>query len=145
MDLIEARGRRRPLLVLIERKSRYVLASFLKGKWSSEVVRVAKKLLKRFKVHSITTDSGPEFLDTKLIERSLHAKLYYTRAYASWQKGAVENVNKLLRQYFPKGSSFDRCSKQLPMQACHKINQRPRRSLSAKSPQQLLKHITNNS
>lgn len=142
MDLIEAKGRARPILVLIERKTRLVLAGFLKAKWSEEVSRVAKKLLKGFKVLSITTDNGPEFTNTALIENTLNTKLYYAHPYASWQKGAVENINKLLRQYFPKGTSFDLCSSKDPMIACNKINQRPRRSLNSKSPQQLLKHLT---
>lgn len=141
MDLVEAKGRRRPLLVLIERKTRYVVSGFLKGKWSSEVARVAKRLLKGLKVLSITTDNGPEFLDTKLIESTLNTKLYYARAYASWQKGAVENINKLLRQYFPKGTSFNSCSSRAPMLACNKINRRPRRSLNERSPLQLRKHL----
>lgn len=142
MDLVEAKGRRKPLLVLIERKTRFVLAGFLKGKWSSEVARVASRLLKGLKVLSITTDNGPEFLDTALLQNSLNTKIYYAHSYASWQKGAVENVNKLIRQYFPKGTSFQSCSSRSPMTACNKINQRPRRSLNSKSPQQLLKHLT---
>lgn len=142
MDLIEAKGRRRPLLVLIERKSRYIRAGFIKGKWSSEVARVAKRLLKGLKVLSVTTDNGPEFLDTTLIENTLNTKLYYAHSYKSWQKGGVENGNKLLRQYFPKGTSFLPCSKHLPHTASHKINRRPRRSLSNKSPHSLLKRFT---
>ena len=142
MDLVEAKGRRRPLLVLIERKTRYVVSGFIKGKWSSEVARVAQRLLKGLKVLSITTDNGPEFLDTDLIQNTLNTKLYYARPYASWQKGAVENINKFLRQYFPKGTSFNSCSNRAPMVACNKINRRPRRSLNEKSPVQLRKHLT---
>lgn len=142
MDLIEAKGRRRPLLVLIERKSRFIRAGFLKGKWSTEVARVATRLLKGLKVHSITTDNGPEFLDTTLIENTLHTRLYYAHSYKSWQKGAVENGNKLLRQYFPKGTSFIPCSIHLPHSASNKINHRPRRSLNNKSPHSLLNRLT---
>ena len=142
MDLIEAKGRRRPILVLIERKTRLILAGFLKGKWSCEVARVAKRLLKGLKVFSITTDNGPEFMNTELIETTLYTKLYYAHPYASYEKGGVENGNKLIRQYFPKGTSFLHCSNNSPMAACNKINRRPRRSLNKKSPQQLLKHLT---
>jgi IS30 family transposase len=139
MDLIEAKGRRRPILVLIERKSRYVLAGFLGGKWSQDVARVASRLLRGLKVKSITTDNGPEFLNTALLESKLNTTIYYTHAYKSWQKGAVENINKFLRQYFIKGTSFDHFAHQQPSIVCRKINERPRRSLDCKSPQQLRK------
>ena len=140
-DLVEPRGRKRPLLVLIERKSRYTLSAFLKGKWSDEVARVSQQLLKNFKVFSLTCDNGPEFLDRELISNTLHCKVYYTHPYKSWQKGAVENVNKLYREFFPKGESFSHIPSEKPQEASLQINNRPRRSLQAKSPQQLIKHL----
>lgn len=142
MDLVEGRGKQRPLLVLIERKSRYVVAGFLKGKWSTEVAEVAQRLLTGLKVHSITTDNGPEFMDHELITKTLQCDLYYADSYKSWQKGAVENVNKLIREFFPKGTSFLRLSSFKPMHASEKINNRPRRSLNCKSPVSLLKRLS---
>ena len=68
-------------------------------------------------------------------------KLYYAHPYKSWQKGGVENVNKLLRQYLPKGFSFMPYSNSLPSISCKKINNRPRRILNSKSPQSLIKHL----
>lgn len=76
MDLIEGVGRKRPLLVLLERKSRFVTAGFLKGKWSEEVVRVGTRLLRNLKVLTITTDSGPEFMNYRLIEERFKCPLY---------------------------------------------------------------------
>jgi transposase, IS30 family len=141
IDLVEPRGRKRPLLVIIERKTRYVLAGFLKGKWSTEVARVAKELLQGLKVLSITCDNGPEFMDHQLIKKTLNCELYYAHPYKSWEKGAVENVNKLIREYFPKGTSFSRLQESKPLLACSKINSRPRRSLNKKTPDSLLKHL----
>jgi len=143
-DLIEARGKQRPLLVLIERKSRFTLSGFLQGKWSEEVARVSQHLLKGFKVLSLTCDNGPEFLDHKLISSSLQCKVYYAHPYKSWQKGAVENVNKLYRQFFPKGSSFSQLSIDEPINASTQINNRPRRSLNSKAPASLLNKLTIN-
>ena len=140
-DLVEPRGRARPLLVLIERKSRFTLSGFLQGKWSEEVARVSQHLLKGLKVLSVTCDNGPEFLDHKLISSSLQCKVYYAHPYKSWQKGAVENVNKLYRQFFPKGSSFSHLSIDEPLKASTQINNRPRRSLQNKTPNSLLKHL----
>lgn len=142
MDLIEAKGRKRPLLVIQERKSRFVKAAFIKGKWDGQVANTAASLLRGFKVKSITTDNGVEFINSEDIQNSLNTKLFYTHPYKSWQKGGIENVNKLLREFFPKGSSFSKINQNKPSFACSSINLRPRRSLNKKSPFQLLKYIT---
>lgn len=54
----------------------------------------------------ILTDNGTEFLDTIAIQRICHALVYYTKAYAGYEKGAVENLNKLIRRTYPKGFNF---------------------------------------
>lgn len=140
-DLVEGSGRKRPILVLLERKTRLVLAGFLRGKHSSEVARVARRLLRGLKVLTLTTDNGPEFLDAPLIEQALQCQLFYTQSYASWQKGSIENANGLLREFFPKGSSFTHRTQAELRQACHTINIRPRRILDCQSPASLLPHL----
>ncbi len=63
------------------------------------------------KVKSITSDNGREFLDPAAIKRITGCKVYYTRAYASWEKGSVENANRMVRRWYPKGTDFSKCSK----------------------------------
>ena len=58
-------------------------------------------------IKTITTDNGPEFAAHKLITKYLGAIVYFADPYASWQKGAIENTNKLIRQYIPKQANFD--------------------------------------
>ena len=59
-------------------------------------------------VKTITTDNGSEFASHQLITKGLHIKgkddviVYFADAYSSWQKGCVENTNKLIRRYIPK-------------------------------------------
>ena len=62
-------------------------------------------------VRSITSDNGCEFLDPRAIERIAGCKVYYTRAYASYEKGSVENANRLVRRWYPKGTDFSKCSR----------------------------------
>ena len=61
-------------------------------------------LLSPFKeyIKSITTDNGTEFACHEMISKSLGVTIYFADPYASWQKGAIENVNGLFRQYVPK-------------------------------------------
>ena len=53
------------------------------------------------------TDNGSEFAAYKLIIEYLGVLIYFADPYASWQRGAIENTNKLIRQYIPKHTNFD--------------------------------------
>ena len=63
-------------------------------------------------IKTITTDNGPEFAAHKMITKYLGTIVYFTDPYASWQKGAIENTNKLIRQYIPKKANFDDFNRQ---------------------------------
>ena len=70
------------------------------GKLSKPLVKVVRKLLLPYKnsLKTITTDNGPEFAAHKDITKYLGVPVYFTDPYCSWQKGTVENTNKLIRQ-----------------------------------------------
>ncbi len=53
--------------------------------------------------------------------------------YSSWQRGLNENINGLIRQYIPKGSSFENISKKQIKEIEDKLNHRPRKSLGWKN------------
>ena len=63
-------------------------------------------------LRTITTDNGSEFAAHLNITAGLHMKglddvtVYFADSYCSWQKDAVENVNKLIRQYIPQKVKF---------------------------------------
>ena len=50
---------------------------------------------------------APEFAAHKLITKYLGAVVYFADPYASWQKGTIENTDRLIRQYIPKHTNFD--------------------------------------
>ncbi|MCL2596659.1 MAG: IS30 family transposase [Paludibacter sp.] len=58
-------------------------------------------------VHTITRNNGTEFADHQNIAKMLKTSFFLTHQYSSWEKGAVENNNKLVRQYIPKKTNFD--------------------------------------
>ena len=104
------------LLVLVERKTRLYLIVRLGRITQAAVLHAIKTLIRSGimkKVLSITTDNGCEFLDSQQI-KGLFAKInaevkgYYTHAYAAWEKGSVENANRHVRRFYPKGSDFSR-------------------------------------
>ncbi len=105
----------------------------------------------RHTIRSITTDNGSEFCAHKLISKALAPKgtknpnlVFFADSYSSWQKGAIENANKLIRQYIPKGTDFSSLSDNYIRKIQHKINRRPREKLNFQSPKEVFyKQIAN--
>ena len=89
------------------------------------------RLLLPFKKHvyTITTDNGIEFRNHKAICKALDCTVYFADPYCSGQKGAIENMNKILREYFPKGTDFRQVSQAELNKVQYQINDRPRKKL----------------
>ena len=137
MDLIIGKGRKSAILTLCERSRNYLLMRRLpRGRSPEGVAEAAVDLLRPYRkdVHTITTDNGSEFRDHRKIAEELNAQVYFADSYASWQKGAIENANKLIRQYIPKGTDFDRLTDDFIHSVQLKINRRPREKLNFHSP-----------
>lgn len=97
--------------------------------------------LHRHTVRSITTDNGSEFCAHKMISKALAPKgsrnpnlVFFANSYSSWQKGAIENANKHIRQYIPKGTFFSTLTDEFIRKIQYKINRRPRKKLNFESP-----------
>lgn len=74
-------------------------------------------------VLTITTDNGGEFADHKTITKGLKGVVvYFADSYCSWQKGLVENTNKLIRQYIPKGTDFSTLTPEFIQKIQFKLN-----------------------
>ena len=137
MDTIVGRGNHGAIVTLIERStSMLFMRKLKKGKNAKELARTVIHLLSPFKEHvkSITTDNGTEFACHEMIGKSLGVTIYFADPYASWQKGAIENANGLIRQYVPKTETFEHVSHQQITKYSKKINIRPRKKLEFKTP-----------
>jgi len=135
MDLIQ--NNKNFILTLVERKSRYLLMEKLeKGKEAMGVAKTVYKLLKQYAKHvkTITTDNGSEFAKHQWIAKKLGANIYFTDPYSSWQKGTIENTNKIIRQYIPKKFDTNNLSFNDLINIQIKINHRPRKNLKFNSP-----------
>lgn len=91
-------------------------------------------LLYRKNVRTITTDNGSEFRNHRRIAEKLNATVYLADSYAPWQKRAIENTNKLIQQYMPKGTDFDLFTDEFIHSVQLKINRRPRKKLNFSTP-----------
>jgi len=89
------------------------------------------------KVHTLTPDNGKEFADHRTIAEKLNAKFFFAHPYASWERGLNENTNDLIRQYFPKNRDFSTITQREINQVMEKLNNRPRKCLGIKTPNQV--------
>ena len=88
-------------------------------------------------VKTITCDRGPEFANWCRIEERLHCDVYFADPYCAWQKGTNENLNGLLREFYPKGRNLSRVSPATLKRNLALINARPRKVLNFHSAQEL--------
>lgn len=136
MDLVIGKGQKSAVLTMIERKTNMFLQTKLTSKKPDVVAKAAWRLLLPYKANvlTITTDNGSEFMNHQWLTKHIGATVYFADPFCSGQKGAVENANKLFRQYFPKGTDF-RLIEQSQFDAIQaKINRRPREKLNYSSP-----------
>lgn len=137
MDIIVGKGNKGAILTLKELSTCMLFMRKLpKGKDAKEVSKTVVRLLMPYKkfIKSITTDNGLEFANHKYITKKLGVTVYFTDPYSSWQKGAIENINGLIRQYIPKSTCFDDISHQYVAKITDKINLRPREKLNFCTP-----------
>lgn len=136
MDLVIGAGQKSAVLTIIERSQNMFLQSKLPSKRPDDVARAVVRLLLPYRkyVLTITTDNGIEFRNHKDIGKALGCTVYFADPYCSGQKGAVENANKILREFFPKGTDFRSVTQEELNKVQYQINERPRKKLGFSSP-----------
>lgn len=97
-------GQQQALVTLNERQSRYALMVHVPFKTAQAVSEAMISMLTPFAdcVYTLATDNGKEFDQHQRIASALGADFYFAHPYASWERGANENMNGLIRQFFPK-------------------------------------------
>ena len=88
-------------------------------------------------VKIITCDRGTEFANWLQIEEQLHCEVYFAGPYCVWQKGAIENLNGLFREFYPKGRTLSRGAPATLKRNLALLNARPRKVLNFHSAQEL--------
>lgn len=147
-DLME--GKRSSKVVLSvqkELRSQHVYLKKLKNKSAEEtkkdINRKLKPLPKSLR-RTMTFDNGRENAQHMKLVKALGIKTYFCDPYSSWQKGSVENIIGLIRQYIPKGTDLSTVSDKRIQEIQDKLNNRPRKCLEYKTPHQVLsKHLKN--
>ena len=121
---------------MLDRCSRRYVIEHVNHISQDEVIKAIGKMKARKAlpvIRSVTTDNGCEFLDQKRLDRAFKSEVYYTRAYASYEKGAIENCNRLVRRWYPKGTDFNRLTRRQIRQLEDWINSIHRESLNGET------------
>ena len=142
-DTIIGQHHKQAIVTLVERKTGLLKMKRVDNKTAQQVSEAMIELLKpvRLQVKTITSDNGKEFAQHKKVKQKLFSSFFFADAYASWQRGTNENTNGLIREYLPKGCDFRQVSDNEIQDIENKLNNRPRKRLGFKTPNQVFYNI----
>jgi IS30 family transposase len=129
------------LVTLVDRCSRMLYASRSVSRDSNLIVEAFGKALGGINVESITLDNGSEFAKFAEIEKNHDTIIFFADPHSPWQRGSNENINGLIRFFFPKGTNFLDVSDDVVDKIVSLINNRPRKCLDWLSPVEFLKVV----
>lgn len=125
------------IVTLVERHSRYVLLAKVANRDSRSVITALIEQAKRLPdelLKSLTWDRGKEMAEHKRFTLATDAAVYFCDPQSPWKRGSNENTNRLLRQYFPKGTNLSVHSQERLDEIARQLNQRPRKTLGYETP-----------
>ena len=125
------------IATVVGRQTRYVMLAKVQDKRTDTVIpaliQQARKLPREL-YQSLTWDRGPELSDHKRFTLATDIQIYFCDPNSPWQRGSNENTNRLLRQYFPKGTDLSVHSQDQLDAVARQLNERPRKTLDYETP-----------
>ena len=139
-DLIIGSRHKQAIVTLVDRSTRYTFLAKVPFKTALAVQQAICSCLSSVKqlFRSCTLDNGKEFALHEKISEKLGGQVYFAHPYSSWERGTNENTNGLIRQYFPKDCDFTTITDEHLKDVQDKLNNRPRKILGMKTPNELL-------
>lgn len=139
LDTVIGANHKQALVTIVERKSRLTLIAKVVRKTAENVANAIIRLLKPVSdwVHTLTADNGREFSEHVKVSKKLQTKFYFAHPFSSWERGLNENTNGLIRQYFPKKHDFTTITIEQVNNVMEKLNNRPRKCLGFKTPNEV--------
>jgi transposase, IS30 family len=143
-DTIIGKAHKQSIVSMTERESGLALIYKEDKRTKGKTVRAINRLLGSIsdQVLTITSDNGKEFGDYEIIAKGLKCDFYFAHPYASYERGLNENTNGLIRQYFPKNRDFRTITDSEVIDAMKKLNNRPRKRLGYKTPNEVFFDMT---
>ncbi len=145
IDTIIGKNHQGAIVTVNDRASGLLKMKKLEGKSAQQLAMATIELLEDLKpfLNTITADNGREFATHQTISKTLEIDFYFARPYHSWQRGANENLNGLIRQYIPKQTDFSTITDEYIKFVENKLNNRPRKRHDFQTPNQIFNQLTN--
>lgn len=139
IDTIIGKNHKQAVLSIVERVSKFTLLKKLEAKTSDATKVALTSALNAYQenIYTITSDNGSEFAQHEEISKILGADFFFAHPYSSWERGLNENTNGLIRQYLKKGTAFTHITDEDLAIITYKLNNRPRKTLGFKSPNEI--------
>ena len=136
-DTIFSKNRLSALVVMVDRLTRRTKIRKMTRKTAEQTSSQILFALQDYNIihlKTITYDNGSEFAYHERINREFEIESYFCKPYQAWEKGTVENINGLVRRFFPKGTDFDNITEEEVQYVEDWINNRPMKILGFKTP-----------
>lgn len=136
-DMMSGSTGKAALATCVDRKSRFLLASKTEDKTAASfnaAIAAGMQTIPEELRRTLTVDNGSEMANFKELEVATGLTTYFCDARSPWQRGTNENCNGLLRQYFPRGTSFRSVKDEAVKRAVERLNNRPRKCLGYQTP-----------
>lgn len=140
-DLVIGIGQKSAIATVVERKTRFVYIIPISNRSSAVVTKAIaatiNQLIPEFR-KSMTHDNGMEMNNHKWLSDNTGLDIFFAHPYSSWERGTNENTNGLIRRFFPKGTDFNNITNKQLMEAQNSLNNRPRKVLRYKTPNEMM-------
>ena len=146
VDTVMGADLRHCVLTMVERATGLAIIKKLSARTKEEATTALLRAIAGHhkRMRTLTFDNGTEFHGYKLLEERFPVKCYFATPYHSWERGSNENLNGLIRQYFPKGTSMRHVTQADCDRIAAKLNSRPRKRHCFKTPQYVYDHDPRN-
>lgn len=143
-DLIKGKYNKSALGTLVERTTRYTVlvplphfdAGTVRKSFAKELLSLPEDIRR-----TLTYDQGKEMADHLELALDTDMQVYFAHSRSPWERGTSENTNGLIRQFFPKGTDFTKVSRREIKKVQALLNDRPRKCLSFKKPDEVLSEV----
>jgi IS30 family transposase len=142
-DLMIGIGQKSAIGTIVERKTRYTFIVKIENRKSITVTQQFAQILNtlpKYILKSMTYDNGMEMANHQWLSNNTGMDIYFANPYSSWERGTNENTNGLIRRFFPKGTDFNKITIEQLKQAQFALNNRPRKILGYKTPNEIMNH-----
>ncbi|MFD2909031.1 IS30 family transposase [Flavobacterium ardleyense] len=146
-DLMIGVGQKSAIGTIVERKTRFTFIVKIENRKSKTVTQQFAKIMNtmpKFIRKTMTYDNGMEMANHKWLTQKTGMDVFFANPYSSWERGTNENTNGLIRRFFPKGTDFNKIAIEQLKQAETALNNRPRKVLGYKTPNEMINQEINN-